>query len=110
MTIHEPLPLGATDRGLDPRAVVNVAGVPPKLELGHVAVQMLLADVVEGPHDAPLEKGEEPLDGVRGGEHVPIHAGVFVLRMKHRVVAARELTTDWYVLPRFKGSSQQYRV
>ena len=53
MTVHESLPLGATDGGLDPRTIVELAGVPAKLEFGYVAVQMLFADMMERPHDAP---------------------------------------------------------
>src|SRR5713101_1369366 len=65
--IDESLPLARLERGHRPRPVVDLAVIPPELELVGVAVQVLLGDVMEGAIDAALEQGEEGLGGVDVG-------------------------------------------
>lgn len=48
--------------------VAHLAGVVTEVELGAVAMQMLLADVVIGADDAALQEAEEAFHGV-GVEH-----------------------------------------
>ena len=67
--IHQAL---ATDVAQDVRGTVGVveaerlAGVPAKIELRRVALEVLFADAVERAVEAALEDRERGFDGVRG--------------------------------------------
>ena len=48
LAIHQPFAFHALDRFHHPRPVLHLPKIPPEAEFGTVAVQVLLAEPVEG--------------------------------------------------------------
>lgn len=86
--VAEAFPFRFAQAGVHAVAVFVFAHVPAKVELGKVAVQMLLADVVEGAIDATLDEGEGAFHGVCGDlcPVTRIAAGILMTAMVHRAV------------------------
>ena len=90
--VHETLPADALERGGGAVGVIEAEGlarIPAEIELGRVALKVLLADAVEGAVEAALEDRKGRLDRV--GRYVA--ARVFLLRVVHDFVR-REVLAD----------------
>ncbi len=64
LSIEQPLALGAHEQGGFPFSIGHIARVGAKIELGEVARQVRLADVVERAEDAALQQREMAFDRV----------------------------------------------
>jgi hypothetical protein len=56
--VHQPPAADPANEQIDPLRVAQLAGRVAEAELGQVAVQVLAADVVEGPLRRPLQLAE----------------------------------------------------
>lgn len=79
-----------------------LAGVPAEIELGAVAEEMLLGDVVIGTIDSALEQGEERFRGV-AMDIVRLTAGILALAVLHHVMTAFEVSADARVAGKLVG-------
>jgi hypothetical protein len=77
LMVHEPLAFGALDRFEHPLAIRHFPIVPAEPEFFAVAVQVLLAQLMENAVMAALDKAEEGFGGVRVNDRsVIVQAGI----------------------------------
>lgn len=82
MAVHESLPGRASNGGCRPLRIRRVPKPPTETKLFAVQRHVLVAHMVEGPVNTPLEEGEVGLGGVRA------HVALYVLAGAVLVITA----------------------